>query len=147
METLTPEGVSYRHYCLIRILSGLPPFANFPVSVMISHVTQTLRIFLALPLLILGTLLASSTATQAQTPPSVADSILPGLKPSDVSVEWKHLVGIYGKSRNNSLTIFEREGQLFLTSSPSPAGTNPDIPLHDLGNGQFSFSTEKGVTT
>ena len=120
-------------------------FANNAVSDMISRVTRTLRIFLALSLLILATLLASSTATQAQTAPTAADSILPGLKPSDVSADWKHLVGIYGKSRSNSLTIFERGGQLFLISPSPRVGNNLEIPLRELQNDQFSFSNESGV--
>ncbi len=59
-------------------------------------------------------LLFNQTALPAQSTAPAA-SLLPGPKPSDVSVEWKQLVGIYG-SGNDKRILLERDGKLFWKS-------------------------------
>lgn len=78
---------------------------------MISHVTRRLRLSLALPFLISASFSPISPPLKAQTAPA-ADSFLPSPKPSDVSTDWKNLVGIYGKDAKAQLFILERDGNL-----------------------------------
>jgi D-alanyl-D-alanine dipeptidase len=54
----------------------------------------------------------------AQTATSTATSLIPGPKPADAPLEWKKLVGIYGK--HSSVIILERDGKLFFRDA---AGT------------------------
>ena len=125
METLTPEGVSYRLYCVIHILSRLPPFAKSCVSVIISHVTRLFRLTLAIPFLMSFSFFQSTSAPQAQTRPPAEKSIVPGPKPPDAPLEWKQLVGIYRFSSydnpDQTMIVLERAQHLFLQSQGSPA--------------------------
>jgi zinc D-Ala-D-Ala dipeptidase len=132
METLTPEGVSYRLYCLIRILSRLSPFAKSCVSVMISHVTRLFRPSLAIPFLISVLSFPGATAPRAQTSPSSTQSIVPGTKPPDAPAEWKRHVGIYEYSSYRPpkvIEIFlERDQRLYMRDS---SGKEVEISILD----------------
>jgi len=110
----------------------MSPFANSDVSVMISHVTRPLRLSLALLSLILASFLQTSVAPRAQTTAPAANSLLPGPKPSDVSADWKHLVGIYGEEKGRSITILERDRKLFLITPPLCTGNKLEFPFEYL---------------
>jgi D-alanyl-D-alanine dipeptidase len=138
METLTPEGVSYTLYCLIRILSGLPPFANSSVSVMILLVTRFLRLSLALPFLIFTSILPASHTLQAQTATTSVDSLLPAPQPHDAPPEWKQFLGIYGQG-SGAVTIFEKDHKLFWRDAQ-----NNHYQIYMGEAGQFRFSKQPG---
>jgi hypothetical protein len=87
---------------------------------MISHVTRLFRLSIALPFLILTLFFPASIPLPAQTTGTALDSILPGPKPPDVSLEWKQFLGIYGPV-NMQIIILEREGQLFWSTSKQGA--------------------------
>jgi len=90
---------------------------------MISLVTRHFRLSLTFPLFILVSFLSATIFAQAQTAPAATDSILPGLKPQDVSTDWKQMVGIYGHGKENVI-ILERNRTLFWRVSD-----NPQLPI------------------
>ena len=79
---------------------------------MILHVTRLFPRSLALLFLILASFLQTPIGLQAQTAAPSADSFLPGRKPSDVSADWKQLVGIY-RHNTETIVILERDDNLF----------------------------------
>jgi len=111
---------------------------------MIPHVSRHLRLTLALPLFIVASFLPAFAAPQGQTPAPAADSILSAPEPSDVSSNWKNLVGVYGKEKARSITITEREGKLFLIAPFLYAGDNSYFPIRQIGNSSFSFPNPSG---
>lgn len=110
---------------------------------MISHVTRFRRLSLALPFLIFASFLTLTAAPQEQTT-TPAQSILPGPDPPDAPAEWKSLVGIYGKSAGAQITVFERDGRLFVTAPFLLDGDTTSKPVENYMNREFSFTTGSG---
>ena len=86
---------------------------------MISPVTRFFRLSLALSVFALSSFHPAQFAREAQTAVPAADSVLPGPKPADVSIDWKHLVGIYTHG-NETVIILERNRGLFWRVSADP---------------------------
>ena len=99
---------------------------------MISPVTRLFRISLALSVLALSSFHPLQFAREAQTAVPAADSVLPDPKPADVSIDWKHLVGIYGEEKGRSITILERDGKLFLITPSLCTGNKLEFPFEYL---------------
>ncbi len=100
METLSPEGASYKILLAVTRFWRLSPFAKFCISDMILHVTRLFRLSLAIPFFICCSFLAASAPSQAQTASAAVSSILPGPKPPDAPAEWKRFLGVYEYSSN-----------------------------------------------
>jgi D-alanyl-D-alanine dipeptidase len=97
---------------------------------MISHVTRFLRLSLVLHFLIFGSFPIPPFALQAQTAPAPTDSLLPGPKPSDASVEWKEFLGIYGQGKD-ALIVLERGQKLYLSDEKE---TRPPLLMESGGS-------------
>jgi len=78
-------------------------------------------------LLILTICLPLSGATvHSQTATTPARALEPGPKPQDVSPEWKQLVGIYGRGKESSAIILERNQKLFWVADGQESAIFPD---------------------
>jgi len=80
----------------------------------------------------------AATGLRAQTPTPTAPSLAPGPKPADAPLEWKQLIGIYGKG-GGKVVILEREGQLFLL-----ADGNSKVPVRNFENSEFLIPDKSG---
>lgn len=89
-------------------------------------------LFLCLCAFLAVTPLGSQTATPAAT------SLTPGPKPADAPLEWKQVIGIYGKD-GSKVVILEREGQLFLL-----ADGNSKVPVQNFENSEFLIPDKSG---
>jgi len=87
-------------------------------------------------------LIASPLRTQ--TPTTTATSLTPEPKPADAPLNWKQLVGIYGKDKRTHFTILERQGQLFLRAPFLYGNEDSEISIRDFENSQFSFPNGSG---
>jgi hypothetical protein len=86
---------------------------------MISLVTRRFRRAFALPFLVCVSFLLAPSGLEAQTTTPATQSILPGPKPPDASLEWKQLVGIYRLTdAKEPVVVLERNLHLFLLRSP-----------------------------
>src|SRR5215470_2063209 len=83
------------------------PFSISPRTAFGSSSTKLLALATA-------ALLQFATIALAQS----SNAFLPGLKPPDVPLEWKHIIGIY-KGELGSVVILERNNRLFWQLSKS----------------------------
>src|SRR5690242_4323143 len=105
---------------------------------MISHVTRQFRLSRALSFLVLASFQSVPIVLQAQTAPHSVDSLLPGPKPSDVSLEWKQIVGIY-KAGKETIVVSERNGRLYYAVSGAI-----ELQLKSYEAGKYSISSKEG---
>ena len=136
METLTPEGVSYI-FIARYAFQAIAALRKFQFSVMISHVTRLFRLSLALPFLISASFFPPSASAQTQTVAPAADSLLPSPKPPDAPIEWKELLGIYGKDKY-AVTVLERHQKLLWRNA---MGTEGLLGLSDHSGDCFWIAT------
>jgi len=108
---------------------------------MISHVTRLYRLSITLPFLCLILIFPALVPLPAQSTGSVLDSLLPGRKPSDATLQWKEIVGIYGPVKTQ-IIIFERNAKLFW-SAPDQNLSRHEWPL-DLEGDQLLVPTQSG---
>jgi D-alanyl-D-alanine dipeptidase len=109
-------------------------------SVIIFTVTRTFRSLLSLTLLTCYSLLASAQPAKTATPATKSFATDP--KPTDVSPEWKRLVGIY-RHEQEQVVILERNQRLFWRLSHStelPVDAASDIPIHINSLGSFELA-------
>jgi D-alanyl-D-alanine dipeptidase len=94
------------------------------VSVIILHVTRTLRCLFSLTLLTCSGYFIRSLPAQPAKP--ATNSILPGPKPPDAPAEWKRYVGVYEYSNNGkdkkTVIILERNRRPYLHYSSGKEG-------------------------
>ena len=81
--------------------------------------------------------LLAATPLHAQTATPTATSLTPGPKPADAPLEWKQLLGIYGKG-NNSVIVLESNGQLIWH------GNGGDSSIQDLGHSELVIANKYG---
>jgi zinc D-Ala-D-Ala dipeptidase len=104
---------------------------------MISHVTRFHRLSLAIPFLISASFSPTSASAQFQRAALAADSILPGPKPPDAPIEWKEVLGIYGKEKY-AVTVLERDQKLLWRNAK---GTEGLVGLSDHSGDCFWIAT------
>lgn len=74
---------------------------------------------------------------RAQTATSARTSLVPGPKPADAPLEWKQLVGIYGRAKKSYINILECEGQLFVRAPFLSGNEDSEVPIRGPENRQF----------
>jgi D-alanyl-D-alanine dipeptidase len=103
-------------------------------------VTRISRYLLPLILLIYAVSFASALPAQTATP--AANSIVPGPRPPDVSLNWKELAGIYGQGPKRGI-VLERDGKLIWHRDKDAQ----ELQIEDYDHSKFVVFGKDGLLT